>query len=148
MTKQELELKIKELQEIIIEKDKELEAAYQRFNELQADADEKFMKSPYCKQLTRDLEMMKEANKSIKHRLELSHQREEKLRERLEILEKTAVVPKHNERNAGRKKADEKWVASYTQWQKLYESQKSINEIMEETGISRATYYRYKKLYG
>ena len=147
MTKQELELKIKELQKIIIEKDKELDTAYIRFNELQADADEKFMKSPYCKQLTRDLEMMKEAYKTEMHRLELSHQREEKLRERLEILEKSAVVPKHNERNAGRKKSDEKWVASYTKWQELYESQKSINEIMKETRISRATYYRYKKFY-
>lgn len=88
MTKQELELKVEELQKIIIEKDKQIE-----------------------------------------------------------MLEKSAATPKHNERNAGRKKADEKWVASFSRFMDLYESQKTINEIMEEMEISRATYYRYKKLY-
>lgn len=52
---------------------------------------------------------------------------------------------KHNERGAGRKKADEKWMQAFEKWQKLYQSQKSIHEIMEEMQISRATFYRFKK---
>ena len=57
------------------------------------------------------------------------------------------TIQKWKTRNAGRKKADEKWVRSYDAFCRLYESQKSINEIMQETGISRSTYFRYKKLY-
>ena len=55
--------------------------------------------------------------------------------------------PKHNERNAGRKKADEKWTKSYLEWVDLYEAQKSIKEILEIMGISRSTHFRYKKEY-
>lgn len=57
------------------------------------------------------------------------------------------AVQKYKTRNAGRKKADEKWVRSYDAFCELYKSQKSISEIMKETGISRSTYYRYKKFY-
>lgn len=77
--------------------------------------------------------------------LEAAYQKISELETKLANFEKLSV--RHNERNAGRKKADEKWMASFTQWRTLYESQKSINEIMEKTGISRATYYRYKRLY-
>lgn len=94
MTKKDLELKIEELQKIIIEKDRELE----------------------------------------------------KLHDRIEQLEKSSGR-KHNERNAGRKPADEKWVASFNRFSALYEAQKTMQEIMGETGMSRATYFRYKKLY-
>lgn len=57
------------------------------------------------------------------------------------------AVQKYKTRNAGRKRADEKWVRSYDSFCELYKSHKSINEIMKKTGISRSTYYRYKKLY-
>lgn len=50
-------------------------------------------------------------------------------------------------RNAGRKSADERWVASFNAFCELYKSHKLKEEIMEEIRISRATYYRYKKLY-
>lgn len=56
-------------------------------------------------------------------------------------------LPKHNERNAGRKKTDEKWIKSYLQWVALYESQKPVKETMKIMGISKATYYRFKKVY-
>lgn len=65
---------------------------------------------------------------------------EEKNRE-IERLEKK------NQRNAGRKPADDKWVKSFNAFIACYESQKSISETMEELHISRTTYYRYKKLY-
>ena len=147
LTKKDLEVKVEELQKIIIEKNRELEKECQRNSILLAAADEGFRESPFYKQLLRDLEIMTEAKKTAERRLELSIQREEKLRDRLKELEKITSAPKHNARNAGRKKADEKWVQSFVTWQELYKSQKSINEIMSEMGISRATYYRYKKLY-
>ena len=66
------------------------------------------------------------------------------------IIEKDKEIAKlkgKNPRNAGRKPADEKWVESFNVFIRLHESQKTINEIMEEMSISRATYFRYKKLY-
>ncbi len=147
LTKKDLEAKVEELQKIIIEKDREIEREFQQNSALLAAADKGFQESPFYKQLVRDLEIMTEAKKTAERRLELSIQREEKLRDRLKDLEKTVSVPKHNARNAGRKKADEKWAKSFNQWIELYESQKSINETIKEMGISRATYYRYKKLY-
>lgn len=147
MTKKELELKVDELQKIISEKNEKLEQAYQKNNELLASADEKFMESPLYKQLMRDLEITTEIKKTAERRLELSMEREEKLRNRLKELEETTFAPKHNERNAGRKKADDKWVESFNNFVRLYESQKSKDEIMEKMKISRATYFRYKKIY-
>ena len=66
------------------------------------------------------------------------------------IIEKDKEIEKlkgKNPRNAGRKVADKKWCESFAKFTYLYESQKSISEIMEEMDISRATYFRYKKLY-
>lgn len=66
------------------------------------------------------------------------------------IIEKDKEIEKlkgKNPRNAGRKAADDKWIASFNSFVELYESQKTIDEIMKITGISRSTYYRYKKLY-
>lgn len=66
------------------------------------------------------------------------------------IIEKDKEIAKlkgKNPRNAGRKAADEKWAESFNKFIRLHESQKTINEIMEEMNISRATYFRYKKLY-
>lgn len=66
------------------------------------------------------------------------------------IIEKDKEIERlkgKNPRNAGRKVADEKWIESFNMFIRLHESQKTINEIMEEMSISRATYFRYKKLY-
>lgn len=147
MAKQPFASKIEELENIIIEKDKQLVQAYQRINELETAADEKFMKSSYYKQLTMDLEIAKESNKTMQYKLELLQDKIQMLQDQIEKKEHFTEVPKHNARNAGRKKADEKWVASFNQFIELYEYPKKINEIMEEMNISRTTYYRYKKLY-
>lgn len=68
------------------------------------------------------------------------------LKSQLSICETAREEPKKKS-NAGRKKADDKWVASYNAFCCLYESQKPISEIMTVCKISRATYFRYKKLY-
>ena len=63
LTKKDLEVKVEELQKIIIEKNRELEKECQRNNILLAAADEGFRESPFYKQLVRDLEIMTEAKK-------------------------------------------------------------------------------------
>lgn len=50
-------------------------------------------------------------------------------------------------KNAGRKKQNIKWQTSYEVWMKLYESGKSIIEIINDTSYSRRTCYRYKAYY-
>ena len=52
-----------------------------------------------------------------------------------------------NVRGAGRKKNDAKWIDSYVHFCRLYQSACTMEEVMEQMQISRATYYRYKKIY-
>lgn len=53
----------------------------------------------------------------------------------------------HNARGAGRKRADARWTASYAAFSDLYSKAASMEEIMAKLGISRATYYRYKRIF-
>jgi len=48
---------------------------------------------------------------------------------------------------AGRKVHDETWMASYNEFAKKYEAGMSIMEIVDMSGISRRTAYRYKAYY-
>lgn len=82
------------------------------------------------KQLEEELRLAKEAE-----------QRAEELKKEIERLRGK------NPRNAGRKANDEKFTESFNKFADLYKSHKPVNEIMKETGISKRTYYRYKKLY-
>ena len=143
MTKNDMEQEIKRLQDIIAKKDTELERAYQKINDLLNNADKSFVESPCYKQYEQERENLKSINKSLEHKLELSKQREEKLRDKIEELQKSADKPKHNERNAGRKPG----MVSFELFSGLYEAGKIMEEIMKETKISRATYFRYKKQY-
>lgn len=52
-----------------------------------------------------------------------------------------------NVRGAGRKKNDAKWIDSYVHFCRLYQDACTMEEVMEQMQISRATYYRYKKIY-
>ena len=54
---------------------------------------------------------------------------------------------KHNERGAGRKWHDSKWQSKYKTFCEMYEAQRTISDVTSSMGISRATYYRYKKIY-
>lgn len=70
------------------------------------------------------------------------------LKSQLLIYEKTLnEEKKHNPRGAGRKKGDKKFIAGYDAFCAAYEANKSMAEIMKECGISRATYFRHKRLY-
>ena len=48
---------------------------------------------------------------------------------------------------AGRRVHDEKWMANYDLWLSLFEKGDSIVEIMNKTGFSKRTCYRYKEYY-
>lgn len=63
----------------------------------------------------------------------------EEQRSRIEELE--------NRKIAGRKIHDSGWQANYDIFVPLYESGESIPTIVEKTGISRRTVYRYKAYY-
>ncbi|MDO5422793.1 MAG: hypothetical protein Q4F41_03590 [Eubacteriales bacterium] len=52
-----------------------------------------------------------------------------------------------NPRGAGRKPADAKWIANFSEFLRLKEAGCDRNEIMAELQISRATFYRYQKLF-
>lgn len=62
-----------------------------------------------------------------------------KLTEENEELKKRKV--------SGRRKHDEKWMASFNRFAELYKSGLSIVEIVEQGGISRRTAYRYRAYY-
>lgn len=77
------------------------------------------------------------------------------LRENLSLLKSQILIyenkqreeKKHNQRGAGRKKGDAKFIAGYDTFCVAYESGKTMAEIMKECGISRSTYFRHKRLY-
>ncbi|MDY3919379.1 MAG: hypothetical protein SOZ59_10345 [Candidatus Limivivens sp.] len=52
-----------------------------------------------------------------------------------------------NPRGAGRKAADDKWIANFSEFLTLKAAGADRNEIMNAMQISRATYYRYQKLF-
>lgn len=71
---------------------------------------------------------------------------------RIKELEKeVAELRAENERllgsMGGRKKHDEKWMASYNEFALMYEDGKNIAEIVSEGKISRRTAYRYLAYY-
>lgn len=73
--------------------------------------------------------------------IKLLEKRVDELEKEIEDIKKS----KHNERGAGRKKCNDDYIKKSAEFQNLYNSQKSKNEIMEIMKISRATYYRFKK---
>ncbi len=74
-------------------------------------------------------------------------------KQRIEELEKEnmelkAELAKYaGKKPAGRRVHNEKWTANYDLWVSLYEGGHSIMEIIDETGFSRRTCYRYKEFY-
>ena len=52
-----------------------------------------------------------------------------------------------NRNYGGRKKHNEAWMAAYNDFAAKYESGMKIMEIVENSGISRRTAYRYKSYY-
>lgn len=88
----------------------------------------------YIKDLERQIEELKQAGKELKAQLNTltpapcPH----------------GEQPKRNERNAGRKPSRER-LSAIAQMQTLIQSGASEQDIMSKLGISRSTFYRYKR---
>lgn len=68
------------------------------------------------------------------------------LEEEVSML-KAQIVRLEERLPVGRKKHDEKWMSCYDQFVSLYEKGEKIPVIVEKTGFSRRTVYRYKEYY-
>ena len=66
---------------------------------------------------------------------------------REQMLEIQRLKGSGNPRGAGRKPADEKWIASFSEFIRMEEENCTREEIMQKLGVSRATFYRYQKLF-
>lgn len=66
----------------------------------------------------------------------------------LEVSQLKAELKKYENKSlGGRHKHDEKWQANFDLWVKEFEGGNTMIEIMNKTGMSRRTYYRYKAYY-
>ncbi len=66
---------------------------------------------------------------------------------REQMLEIQRLKGSGNPRGAGRKPADEKWIVSFSEFIRMKEENCTREEIMQKLGVSRATFYRYQKLF-
>lgn len=78
--------------------------------------------------------------------LEQALNRIEELEEEVASL-KAELKKYENKSLGGRKKHDDKWQSNYDQWVKLYEDGETVAAIMDATGMSRRTFYRYRAYY-
>ena len=65
----------------------------------------------------------------------------------IRFAEQIEANKKKNPRGAGRHKYDKKWSDRYFQFSILMDQKKTMTEIMAALGISRATFFRLKKVY-
>lgn len=123
----ELAEKKAEIQRLYAESDKMMQKIY----DLQDNLDDKLKESPLYKQISRDNLILTERNKILERQVK-----------RLEEAQAGMIPKQHNARGAGRH------TKAYADFVKLMSSGKSRDEIIAETGISKMTYYRYRKTYG
>ena len=91
-------------------------------------------------------------NNNVKKRVKKFMTLEEAKNRILQLEHEIAVLKDENEELrgrslAGRKKHDDKWMASYNDFVIKYEGGMTVMEIVEEGAISRRTAYRYLKYY-
>lgn len=96
----------------------------------------------YIKDLESQIKELKKAGKNIKAQLQKNQKLINDTHE--PIQQQKQSKPKHNERGAGRKPSQER-LNAIDQMQTLIKSGISEQDIMNKLGISRATFYRYKK---
>lgn len=92
------------------------------------------MESKTYSQLYEELQYFKEENKRL-------HSRVQELEKQLQQSKGT------NPRNAGRRSCDQKWLEKFAEFVRLKNENQSRDEIIRNMGISRATYFRYQKLF-
>ena len=122
----ELAEKKAEIQRLYAESDKTMQKIY----DLQDNLDDKIKESPLYKQMSRDNLILTERNKILERQVR-----------RLEAAQADMIPKQHNARGAGRH------TKAYDDFVKLMSAGKNRDEIIAETGISKMTYYRYRKTY-
>ena len=122
----ELAEKKVEIQRLYAESDKMMQKIY----DLQDNLDDKHKESPLYKQMSRDNLILTERNKILERQVR-----------RLEAAQADMIPKQHNARGAGRH------TKAYDDFVKLMSAGKNRDEIIAETGISKMTYYRYRKTY-
>ena len=131
MPRQTKQQRIEELERKLNDAYLLLQEAENREAAMQENADALFKDSAIKKQLEKDLAFYKQMYKA-------EHERCEHLKEQLQTMRKR--LP------AGRKPHDERWTNQYQKFIEMHESGMSQKEIMQKLEISRATYFRYKKI--
>lgn len=96
----------------------------------------------YIKDLEQQLEELRQAGIKLQSQLQENHKLIIDTCEPIQQQEQ--YKPKHNARGAGRKPSQER-LNAISQVKSLLESGYSDQDIMNQLGISRATFYRYKK---
>ena len=131
------EKKIERLEKELAEKKAEIQRLYaesdkmmQKIYDLQDNLDDKIKESPLYKQMSRDNLILTERNKILERQVR-----------RLEAAQADMIPKQHNARGAGRH------TKAYDDFVKLMSAGKNRDEIIAETGISKMTYYRYRKTY-
>jgi predicted ATPase with chaperone activity len=100
--------------------------------------DDAFKNSIYKNQLESELNKYKTLYDLTQKSYDSLSVRHEELKGRYTALQ--------NQKKAGRKLKNEAWQKQYHKFIEMLEAEKCMEEIMEELEISRATYFRLKKL--
>lgn len=100
------------------------------------------MELDYIKDLEQKIKELKQAGIKLQSQLQENRKLIVDTHETIQQQEQSKT--KHNERGAGRKPSQER-LNAIEQMQALLKSGMSEQDIMNKLGISRATFYRYKK---
>lgn len=85
----------------------------------------------------------------LQAKLDEERQKYDDLRKKYDDLKNSyAELHEANQRRkkAGRKRHDDAWQAQYQKFNEMYNAGLSQKEIMQQLSVSRATYFRLKKL--
>lgn len=97
-----------------------------------------------------DRQQMEKQIKKYQDMAELAQQNYSSLRKKYDDLKEKYIILYESDqkrKKAGRKPHDDAWQEQYQKFCEMYNAGLSQREIMEQLDISRATYFRLKKLF-
>lgn len=104
-------------------------------------SDDLFANSGYCKQLEKDVKNYKTLYEDEQRKSENWKERYQDIQDKYRALYESDQKRK----KAGRKPHNEAWTNQYQKFCEMIESGKSMDEVMQQLEISRATFFRLKK---
>lgn len=136
-------------QQIIDELQAKLDKAYKLLAEEQKKNAELIENANNAFENSIDRQQMQKQIKKYQDMLELSQQNYDLLRKKYDDLKEKYIILYESDqkrKKAGRKPHDDAWQAQYQKFNEMYNAGNSQKEIMQQLNISRATYFRLKKL--